>query len=244
MARRVDVGAVVGRVGVARALHAVVAGRAAVGSTRPPSSTRLAAAISFACALSMRSPLLDDRVGRAASSARTAAVSTCSVSASCGRNTAENGGPRRSRNTGRAGDSSSRMWTSVTIPTEPSTRPGAAAGPRSVRARSGSPGPRSSVPSPSGSTNVARSVEPSAALEAARRAVSAAAAAARGGEHGDRERTAAMSGARAHSSRSPATGGSETARRAVHAAAAIASPASPASTSSAWPVCGRAVRSA
>ena len=98
------------------------------------------------------SPVTTTACGRSRASARTAASSTWVENASCGRKVEVSGAPMRSRNGTRAGDSSSRTWTSESWPKVASTRP--PAGPLS-----GSPGPRSRNPSPSRSTTVASSVD-------------------------------------------------------------------------------------
>ena len=105
------------------------------------------------------SPVTNVASGRNRLTARTVAASTWVLNASCGRNVEEKTPPSRSRNGTRAGDSSSRTCASVICASVATTAPGLVAGASSVRSASGSPGPRSSAPSPSRSTNVASSVD-------------------------------------------------------------------------------------
>jgi WD40-like Beta Propeller Repeat len=71
------------------------------------------------------------------------------------------------------GDSSSTTWTSVICANSASRRTGREAGASSVRLTTGSPGPRSSTPSPFRSTNVACSVDPRPRATTAGRELSA-----------------------------------------------------------------------
>ena len=112
--------------------------------------------------------------GRAALTERTAASSTWAESASCGRKVEENGPPRRSRNGTRAGDSSSRTWASVRTARVASVRPGRGGAREVACGRAAARRARAAgTPSPSGSRQVARSVEPSGSGGAASRAAAA-----------------------------------------------------------------------
>ena len=128
------------------------------------------------------------------------------ASASCGRKVELNGGPSRSRN-GDPRRATRRRARGVGELAERGQRapPGARRGASSVRATSGSPGPRSRVPSPSRSTQVARSVDVAglpASCEAAAPQPASASAASRA------RTTAGPRRGSSHSSRSPTTTGS------------------------------------
>ena len=159
---RVVVGAVVEGVGGVGRLHAVVARRAAVGvDRRRPFSVASARSSSLRCALSVMSPVTNTACGCSRLSARTAASSVCVENASWGRKVDVNGGPIRSRNGTRAGDSSSRTWVSVSWAKVASVRPGFAR--RRRGRRSGSPGPGLEEPVAVGvDERGAASVEPGA----------------------------------------------------------------------------------
>ena len=136
------------------------------GRTRPPSSARFAPGHLVRLGVVDEVAVDDDRVGpggveRADGGASRTWSGERLLRAEGRRRTAA---PRRSRNDRRAGDSSSRTWVSVSCRTSPSTRPGVAAGGevRPVAQRLARPALRA-TPSPSGSTSVARRVEPSAA---------------------------------------------------------------------------------
>ena len=124
VARRVEIGAVVERIRVARELHAEVAPRAAPRPHEPTAAARAAPAPAR-CAGRCRSGRrpgsrasgLSRLIDRAARSAR-----TCTVSVSWGRNVDSNGAPRRSRKGHRAGEEASSTWASVTCASVASTR--------------------------------------------------------------------------------------------------------------------------
>ena len=162
VARGVVVGPVVVRVRVAGLLHAVVARRAAVGSARPPRSTASARSSSLAWALSTRSPVTATACGRSASSARTAASSTWADSASCGRKV---GLERRAEAVQERHARGRLLVAHVGVGELAEARDLAAGAPAAAEVAAlgeRRAGPRSRKPSPSGSTSVARSVEPGA----------------------------------------------------------------------------------
>ena len=141
--------------------------------------------------------------------------------------------PSRSSTVARAGDSSSRTCGSVRIPSVPRVAPARAAGARSVRSRIGSPGPRSGVPSPSGSTQAS----------AASTVAGPADARPRGPPPRSRRRappppqrpTATRTSRRHGPRRSPSTGASRRTVRATHAAATRPSTGRAQATSAAAP---------
>ena len=208
------------------------------GRPRRPGTTSRNWSSSLACALSTRSPVSSTASGRWVFIARIAALSTCGLSASCGRNAVVTGGPSRSRNGTRAGDSSSRTWVSVSWPKPRDLARGARRAARARCGRRAARPARARAPRRRPRRRPSRSsVEPGdvrvAVVDPARRRRARATRAA------PRATGTRACGTSAHAcSRRPATTGSRTMRAATQATAIAPRAARPTAVRSRWPACG------